>query len=871
MTGKPEGTLLDWLVKANLNQFLQGYTINDADYVRFRAIADEQHPEMDSEQRDAWAVYACLTHPECAGPVVRIDGVDEKGRVPVIAKTLHMIHSPLPTVFPTLEVHCAELPVLQQKVEPVECIHSGFPKGFDLAVGPVTVQPVKIEPVVLEVDPFIKKTLKWLLVILGLFLLLGVVHEARAEALKPIGIPAVAFQDHDVFCLAAKQAGTPVSGSVRCGGLVYVNCSTNMTCTFSGMTLTLAASGGGGTPGGAANSVQFNNAGAFGGFGSWNGSVLDLSTFVVKATEFDTDTANGAQNGNIRFAASDLFCFRNAANTNNICISKNVSDQIAATSGFAGSLAGNVTGDVTGNVTGNVSGNAGTATALAADPANCVAGEFPLGVAASGAVQNCTALPTTISGTAAEITASAATGPITLSLPTALTFTSKTVTNGTFTTPIISGYTVAGLPAAGTAGRVAVVTDASAAGSCTSGGGAAIAWCRDSGAAWVPLGDGGGAGGVTSFNARTGAVLPAAADYSLDQIGNPGPGTTFSYALNQDSGWVMQGTGRFRITGAPLQLGALAAPGSPAAGFLDVWEDSTDLRLHDKNSAGTIGTTVVADAGTANQWFSAMSAAGVFTKSQPSFSNISGSLGSTQLTGTSGGVPYFSAANTYGSSGALTANMPVIGGGAGVAPSVGTVSGNTTAFVTTTGTQTSGDCVKIDANGNHIANGSACGGGSSGSYFFPGLMFGLAVSSAGKGVASANQIQTLEVNIPMALSITTITFEIQTTQASTSFSCGLYNSAGTLVLSTGAVSVASGTTKTTTIGATAVPAGVYYFASTFDGTTAKVYGYSNAYFSVQIKGGISATASSGGALPASITVPTGILTSALNFPMCSFR
>jgi hypothetical protein len=38
-------------------------------------------------------------------------------------------------------------------------------------------------------------------------------------------------------------------------------------------------------------------------------------------------------------------------------------------------------------------------------------------------------------------------------------------------------------------------------------------------------------------------------------------------------------------------------------------------------------------------------------------------------------------------------------------------SGNTTTAVTTTGTQTNGDCVKIDANGNHIANGSACGSG----------------------------------------------------------------------------------------------------------------------------------------------------------------
>lgn len=79
--------------------------------------------------------------------------------------------------------------------------------------------------------------------------------------------------------------------------------------------------------------------------------------------------------------------------------------------------------------------------------------------------------------------------------------------------------------------------------------------------------------------------------------------------------------------------------------------------------------------------------------------------------GTSGGILAYTASGTLASSGALTANLPVIGGGAGVAPSVGTRSGNTTAFVTTTGSQTSGDCVKIDASGNHVANGSACGSG----------------------------------------------------------------------------------------------------------------------------------------------------------------
>jgi hypothetical protein len=42
----------------------------------------------------------------------------------------------------------------------------------------------------------------------------------------------------------------------------------------------------------------------------------------------------------------------------------------------------------------------------------------------------------------------------------------------------------------------------------------------------------------------------------------------------------------------------------------------------------------------------------------------------------------------------------------------GTASGNTSKFATTTGTLTSGDCVKIDASGNLIDASTACGGGS---------------------------------------------------------------------------------------------------------------------------------------------------------------
>jgi hypothetical protein len=72
-----------------------------------------------------------------------------------------------------------------------------------------------------------------------------------------------------------------------------------------------------------------------------------------------------------------------------------------------------------------------------------------------------------------------------------------TLTNKTITTPIITFYTVATLPAAGTAGRIAGVTDGAAEDTCISGGGAARVLCRDTGSAWEAIGDGGSGGSGT--------------------------------------------------------------------------------------------------------------------------------------------------------------------------------------------------------------------------------------------------------------------------------------------------------------------------------------------------------------------------------------
>jgi len=84
-------------------------------------------------------------------------------------------------------------------------------------------------------------------------------------------------------------------------------------------------------------------------------------------------------------------------------------------------------------------GNVATATALAANGANCSAGSFPLGVDASGAVESCTALPTTLTGTANQITVSAATGAITLSIPTSPTLPGTTT--GTFSGTLTGNVT----------------------------------------------------------------------------------------------------------------------------------------------------------------------------------------------------------------------------------------------------------------------------------------------------------------------------------------------------------------------------------------------------------------------------------------------
>lgn len=80
----------------------------------------------------------------------------------------------------------------------------------------------------------------------------------------------------------------------------------------------------------------------------------------------------------------------------------------------------------------------------------------------------------------------------------------QTLSAKTLTTPIIGSYAVGSLPTP-SAGALAIVTDATAAGDCTTGGGSAKSLCRYSGSAWQPLGD-----GATSSPLSAGTGIDAA-------------------------------------------------------------------------------------------------------------------------------------------------------------------------------------------------------------------------------------------------------------------------------------------------------------------------------------------------------------------------
>jgi hypothetical protein len=248
----------------------------------------------------------------------------------------------------------------------------------------------------------------------------------------------------------------------------------------------------------------------------------------------------------------------------------------------------------------------------------------------------------------------------------------------------------------------------------------------------------------------------------------------------------------------------------------------SDLPNPSASTLGGVESLVV----TTHQWINTISTAGVPASTQPAFTDISGTAavaqGGTGITsGTSGGVLAFTASGTFASSGVLTAGLPVIGGGAGVAPTVGTVSGNTTEFATVSGTLTGGHCVSISA-GNFVDAGGVCttggGGGTVSSSTINYLAYYAASGTTVTGLATANNgtLITSGAGVPSISSTLPAAVQGNITALGT-ITTGVWN--GTVIGSTyGGTGVNNGS-STITIGGSVTFSGAYTATLTLTNTT----------------------------------------------------
>lgn len=119
----------------------------------------------------------------------------------------------------------------------------------------------------------------------------------------------------------------------------------------------------------------------------------------------------------------------------------------------------------------------------------------------------------------------------------------------------VDNGTVASLPVAGTAGRVAVVTDGNSDSDCTSGGGSTYNLCIDTGAAWTVAGDGTAVSGADSISIDSSAVVDP--DFvSTGDIDFINTSNTVTANINADA-----------VGAAELSSSAIQAGDYPAAGI----------------------------------------------------------------------------------------------------------------------------------------------------------------------------------------------------------------------------------------------------------------------------------------------------------------
>ena len=173
--------------------------------------------------------------------------------------------------------------------------------------------------------------------------------------------------------------------------------------------------------------------------------------------------------------------------------------------------------------------------------------------------------------------------------------------------------------------------------------------------------------------------------------------TTQEFEVGND-GSTVKGTG-CTSTETGVQRGPeAAAPGTPAAGTFAWWFDSTNHIFSTKdNNSATVANTVVPNTCT-NQVMTALSAAGVLT-----CATVVAAMTDTSIAHT--GVDINTSYQVTATH--LASALPIAQGGTAAT----SAQGNGTKVQLSTGSTTTNDCVKFDANGNTVDAGAGCGGG----------------------------------------------------------------------------------------------------------------------------------------------------------------
>lgn len=240
--------------------------------------------------------------------------------------------------------------------------------------------------------------------------------------------------------------------------------------------------------------------------------------------------------------------------------------------------------------------------------------------------------------------------------------------------PQFNVYSIGGtLPAAGTANRLALVTNASTADDCTIGGGSTWVLCVDTGSTWVHPGGGGAGAAISSLNGLTGATQTFSTGATGTDFGISSSGTAHTFNLPSASAanrglltsadWsTFNGKGDVstggsysnpswitalawsKITGAPLTAttngarvgsndGIYLEPANPAIGFNAYYDSGWKFGNASPNNYASI---ITRDA-SGNLVFSVSSATGA-TGASPSFNSMTFSQSTRKLSGVTPGT-----------------------------------------------------------------------------------------------------------------------------------------------------------------------------------------------------------------------------------------